>query len=335
MGQCFSRTMAWLGAGQRIWRERLRVLFPSVFCRAPPQGVAISPDTASAIRATRQGRGVLPAGFIGKRFAPPLDSMSFKDHFSRNSAGYRQFRPAYPPRLFTYLSSISPGVERAWDCATGTGQAAVGLAKYFSEIIATDASKSQIDKAIPAKGITYVVSPSEKTAIRTASIDVITVAQALHWLDVETFFKEARRVLKPGGVLAVWSYNLARVRTDIDEVITHLYGSVLGEYWPAERKMVERGYEDIRFPFTIIRPPAFEMTAWWNLNQFMGYLCTWSAVRKYQRTTGLNPVEELRGCLSRLWGHCQDALEIKWPLTVKICVKNDFPRSAGSHCSFQ
>ncbi len=161
--------------------------------------------------------------------------MKFKDYFSDNSKAYSNYRPEYPEALFLYLSSIASAHERAWDCATGTGQSARGLASYFCEVIATDASQSQINNAKRTRGISYCVSAAENTEIEARSIDVITVAQALHWFNVDSFFQEAERVLKPNGILAVWSYSLAKISPDIDEIIKYFHDVVLEKYWPEER----------------------------------------------------------------------------------------------------
>lgn len=248
--------------------------------------------------------------------------MTFKDHFSENSKAYRQYRPEYPAELFSYLFSISSGNERAWDCATGTGQSAQGLAHYFSEVIATDASQSQINNAKRIRGITYLVSAAEKTEIEAQSIDVITVAQALHWFDIRLFFQEAERVLKPKGILAVWSYNLAKIKPDIDDVINHFYSAVLERYWPEERKMVESGYEEISFPFEKIEPPSFDMNLKWDLAEVLGYINTWSAVKKYSADSGINPVETLRKELAAIWGEPSVRLDVTWPLTLHVRLKN-------------
>ncbi len=132
----------------------------------------------------------------------------FNDYFSENSEEYRKFRPTYPAELFSYLASLSNHHHRVWDCATGTGQSARSLSNYFSEIIATDASKTQIENAIETSGVTYRIAKAEKSGIESNSIDLITVAQALHWFNMDAFSKEANRVLKNGGIIAVWSYNL-------------------------------------------------------------------------------------------------------------------------------
>jgi len=135
-------------------------------------------------------------------------SSNFKDHFSEGSTEYSVYRPGYPKELFSYLSSISQSNERAWDCATGNGQSALAVSKHFDEVIATDASKNQIDNAVEEMGIIYRVEKAEKTSIDNESVDLITVAQALHWFNIEEFSNEALRVLKAKGVLAVWAYGL-------------------------------------------------------------------------------------------------------------------------------
>ncbi len=249
-------------------------------------------------------------------------SLEFKDYFSENSESYRKYHPQYPLKLFAYLSSISPSNKKAWDCATGTGQSARSLNKFFNEVVATDASRSQIEKAKKENGITYLVSPAEKTEIGNRKIDIITVAQALHWFNINDFFKEAKRVLKANGILAVWSYNLLKITPDLDKIINHFSSKTLGKYWPKERKLVEEEYRRIDFPFKKVHPPSFEMEAEWNLNQLIGYLCTWSAVKKYQKNKGINPLTELHEELSILWRNAENRFVVKWPLSLKIRQKN-------------
>ncbi len=228
--------------------------------------------------------------------------MTFKDYFSDASNAYSQYRPGYPRELFSYLSSLTQSNERAWDCATGSGQSALLLSEYFTEVIATDASKNQIDNAIKKEGITYRVAKAEDTPIESHSVDLITVAQALHWFNINEFSIEAARVLKNNGVLAVWTYGLFDVNPDLNEIVNQLYGSTLDAYWPPERTMVEQGYKNVAFPFHEIEPPSLQMKSEWDLSQLVGYLCTWSAVKQYEKQKGLNPVKELHETISRLWG---------------------------------
>lgn len=255
---------------------------------------------------------------------------SFKDHFSENSQEYKQFRPKYPAELFSYLASISSSSnssleKKAWDCATGTGQAACGLADYFSEVIATDASKDQIENAVKKKGVSYQVASAENNGIESNSIDLITVAQAFHWFDIDAFILEVNRVLKGRGILAVWTYNLLSVQgtkgKTIDDVINHFYGSVLEDFWPDERALVESGYKDIHLPFKELKTPVFHMSTEWSLPQITGYLNTWSAVKKFQNKMRVNPVERLYDEISGMWGEPEKTRLITWPLNIRVWQK--------------
>src|SRR5438477_10706107 len=163
----------------------------------------------------------------------------FKDHFSGHAVEYAKFRPHYPDELFEYLALISPRHELAWDCATGNGQAAAGLARHFDRIIATDASAQQIASAEPNDRISYRVAPAEASGIDPDSADLILVAQALHWFDMDRFFTEAKRVSKEKGILAVSTYLHVRINPEIDAILSEFYHETTASYWPPERDLVE------------------------------------------------------------------------------------------------
>jgi len=154
--------------------------------------------------------------------------MTFKDHFSKQAPDYAKFRPRYPQKLFDYLGGIAPSRQVAWDCGTGNGQAAVGLASVFDRVIATDASAKQIANAESHKKIDYRVAPAENSGIESETLDLIMVAQALHWFDLDRFYAEARRVLKPDGILAASAYNLLHIEPRIDGVVNRYYYEVVG-----------------------------------------------------------------------------------------------------------
>ncbi|MEJ2155480.1 MAG: class I SAM-dependent methyltransferase [Desulfobacteraceae bacterium] len=242
----------------------------------------------------------------------------FKDYFSNNSANYSKFRPVYPDALFDYLAGIAPSSALAWDCATGSGQAAQKLARRFSRVIATDASSEQLRKAKPVDNIAYRVAPAEKAPFPDNAVDLITVAQALHWFDIELFFREAKRVLKTDGVIAVWTYNLLTIEPALDKIINGFYENVLGPYWPPERVMVEDGYRDISFPFQKLLCPAFSMSASWSLNELLGYLGTWSAVKQYRDKMGSDPLDIIRNDLAAQWGAPDRRYHVDWPLSVRV-----------------
>ena len=247
----------------------------------------------------------------------PTPNPEFKDHFSAHAVDYAKFRPRYPKELFQYLATIAPGKQLAWDCATGNGQAAVALAEFFERVIATDASEKQIDNAEVHPRVEYRIAPAENSGIESNSVDLITVAQALHWFELERFDTEARRVLKPGGVVAAWAYKLAQIEPAIDALVNHYYSDVVGAYWPPERGLVEK-FEELAFPFPEIAAPPFEMVAHWNTEHLIGYLHTWSATQRFIAANQRDPLQDVAGALRLAWGDAKELRPVVWPLTVRI-----------------
>ena len=243
--------------------------------------------------------------------------MSFKDHFSKQAADYAKFRPRYPQELFDYLGKIAPSRQLAWDCATGNGQAAVGIASVFDHVIATDATEKQIANAQPHERVEYRVAAAENSGNGSETIDLIMVAQALHWFDLDQFYAEARRVLKADGVIAASAYNLLHIEKTIDEVVNRYYHKVVGPFWPPERRVVEQ-FADLPFPFSEIDAPKFEMTARWNLDHLLGYLRTWSSSQRFIAARGVDPLEQIGDDIRSAWGTPGQKRSITWPLTIRI-----------------
>jgi SAM-dependent methyltransferase len=245
----------------------------------------------------------------------------FKDYFSGHSKDYGHYRPEYPDELYFHLAHLTPRHDCAWDCATGTGQAALQLTRYYKQVIATDASENQISQAKPHKQIRYVTAQAEQSGLDSNSVDLITVAQALHWFDLDAFAREADRVLVEQGILAAWSYNLLKITADIDELVNDLYYDLLGDYWPAERRIVENQYRDIELPFTELEAPRFNMHTSWNMHQLCGYLNTWSAVKRYESEKNTSPVAMMIDDLGKAWGNPEQERAVYWPLTLRIWQK--------------
>lgn len=239
-----------------------------------------------------------------------------KDHFSGHSRSYAEFRPTYPESLFSFLADCCARRQLAWDCATGNGQAARALTEYFEQVIGTDASEAQIQSAKSKPGIEFHVARAEESGLDDNSIDLITVARALHWFDIASFFDEAQRVLAPGGVLAVWSYERCFVDPDCDLLLKELYADILRSYWPPERKLVEEGYQGIELPMSSIAPPEFAMQIDWMAAEMLGYLRTWSASRRYLMDKGSDPVSLIEGRRLVAWG--AGSRQVSWPLNLKI-----------------
>lgn len=224
-----------------------------------------------------------------------------KDKFSAQARQYNKFRPHYPDLLFSFLYSKVQDFNAAWDCGTGNGQVASELAEKFKKVFASDISENQLQEANLKDNITYFLGRSEETDFVDNSFDLITVAQAVHWFDLESFYKEAIRVAKPNAVIAVWGYNLLNISTEVDRIIGKFYNDTLSDYWDAERKLVEDEYKSIPFPFKEFEVPKFEIVVNWNLEQLLGYLNSWSSVQNYIVANGINPVDELEIELEPFW----------------------------------
>ncbi|WP_405243055.1 class I SAM-dependent methyltransferase [Lentisalinibacter salinarum] len=243
--------------------------------------------------------------------------MSFRDHFSGVSGDYSRYRPRYPQALFDWLAATAPGRGVAWDCATGSGQAAEGLAPLFRRVEATDASEAQIRRAPALPGVRFRVATAEDSGMAEAAADLITVAQALHWFDRDRFFTEAGRVLADDGLLAAWCYELCTVDPDIDALVLEFYRGPLGPWWPPERRHIDAGYGTIGMPWPELETPEFHMEAEWEAGQMLGYLSTWSALARCRKAAGIDPLADIAGRLEALWG--PGPRRVRWPLAVRAC----------------
>lgn len=244
---------------------------------------------------------------------------NFQDHFSAVAGRYAEFRPHYPEALFETLATLIPRTTPVWDCAAGSGQASVALARHCGHVIATDASGDQVRSALPHPKVEYRVALAEESGLPDASVGLVTVAQALHWFDLPRFYAEVNRVLVPGGVLAVWCYGINTVEdVAINRLMQEFYGVTLDAYWPPSRRLVEAGYRTLPFPYPELTLPDFRMEAAWTLDQLLGYYSTWSATNRYITATGRNPLEPLLHNLQPLWGDPQRARTVTWPLSLRV-----------------
>ncbi len=242
--------------------------------------------------------------------------MSFQDHFSQDSESYVAARPTYPADLFRFVSEVAPAVDRAWDCATGSGQAAVGLAHHFRRVEATDASEQQIANARPHARVRYAVQAAEKTDFAPDSFDAVCVAQALHWLDLGQFYPEAMRVLRREGVIVAWAYAWFAVEPGFDELFERTVLDEVATYWPPENALAWNGYRDVPFPFDRLDAPPHEMRLAWTFHQLMAYVRTWSGLRRCIAERGDAFFQRAQADLARSWGDPDRAQTIVMPLHV-------------------
>lgn len=247
--------------------------------------------------------------------------MVYKDYFSEQARVYARARPDYPDSLFRFIASKSEGRRTAWDCATGNGQAARSLSPLFKEVIASDASSAQIAEAHGQDNIRFAVFPAEAPAIEAGSVDLITVAQALHWLNIPRFMAVSDRVLRDGGLLACWCYTLCSVDDDIDRVVNDFYNETVGPYWPPERALVDSRYAEVEFPWASIVTPDFAMSKAWQAEQMLSYMASWSATQRYRKACGEDPMPAMAERLNALWPAGQERT-VTWPLSVVLCRKS-------------
>jgi SAM-dependent methyltransferase len=241
----------------------------------------------------------------------------FKDHFSKGSAGYAAHRPSYPPQLVDFLAAAAPATRLALDCGCGSGQLSVLLADRFDRVVATDASAAQIENAEAAPRVEYRIAPAERSGLPDASVDLVTVAQAAHWLDLEVFYDEVRRVAAPRAVLALVTYGILVVDGGADPVVQSYYRA-LGSYWPPERRHVEEGYRSLPFPFLEIEAPPIAMEVRWRLADLMGYVDTWSASKEAEKALGRAPRDRFADELAQAWGDPEARRLVQWPLSLRV-----------------
>jgi hypothetical protein len=244
--------------------------------------------------------------------------MTWKDNFSKQADIYAKYRPQYPKELYDFLASQVFQKKVAWDCGTGNGQVATQLAAVFEQVIATDASVSQLAYATSLPNLKYRVATAERSGLAANSVNLITVAQAIHWFDVEKFYKEVRRVATEEAIIAVWGYGLLTISAAIDKLLHRLYSDILGTYWDMERRHLDLAYQTIPFPFATLEAPAFVMQASWNLAHLLGYLNTWSSVQKFIAVNHTNPLAKIESDLQQVWGKVQLPRQVQWEIYLKV-----------------
>jgi SAM-dependent methyltransferase len=248
----------------------------------------------------------------------PAAVKGFQDHFSAGARDYSAHRPAYPARLFELLAAAGAPRRTAWDCATGSGQAALGLAPHFARVVATDASASQLAFAAPHQRVRYVLARAEAAPLATGSVDLVAVAQAAHWFDLAAFYAEVRRVVVRGGAVALWCYGLLHVDAAVDPILRAYYTATCGSYWPPERRLVDEEYRTLPFPFPRLDVPDLALEASMDLDALLAYVGTWSASQRLVAARGREAVDEFARTLRSAWGVAASVRGVRWPLHVLL-----------------
>lgn len=247
---------------------------------------------------------------------PP--STDLRNWFDQGGQAYARFRPQYPMELASYLASIAPDRALAVDVGCGNGQLTRQLAEHFKAVVGLDPSEDQIAHTAPQENVTYACAPAEDLPLHDHSASLITAAQAAHWFDLPRFYAEVRRVAEPNAILALISYGVLRLDGVLGERFEQFYWNGIGPYWPAERKLVDSGYATLDFPFSEFPGPEIAIRLEWNLEEFLGYVSTWSAVRRAREAGREDLLQRFATDMAEHWGDPAARLPVGWPITMRI-----------------
>ena len=241
-----------------------------------------------------------------------------RNWFDQGGESYAQFRPAYPEALAAFLATAAPATGLAVDVGCGNGQLTTLLARHFAQVVGVDPSADQIAHAKPASGVAYAVAPAEKLPFADGVASAVTAAQAAHWFDLPTFYAEVRRIARPGAVVALISYGVLVLEGALGARFQRFYSAEIGPFWPPERKLVDNGYAGIDFPFAECPPPELALVKSWNLGQFLGYVGTWSAVKKARQLGQEARLAAFADDIAALWGDPAGQRRVTWPLHMRL-----------------
>jgi SAM-dependent methyltransferase len=248
----------------------------------------------------------------------PPEANTPRNWFDQGGQAYARFRPEYPPELAQFLASVSPGTALAVDVGCGNGQLTAQLAAYFDKVLGADPSADQIAHAATHPRVQYVCAPAEQLPAADGSAQLITAAQAAHWFDLPRFYAEVRRVAAPHAALALVSYGVLRLDEALDARFSRFYRDEIGPYWPAERKLVDSGYADLPFPFEERAAPPLAIRKTWRLDELLGYISTWSAVRSVREAGREDILQGFATDLAALWGDPARSRDVDWPINMRL-----------------
>lgn len=239
--------------------------------------------------------------------------------FAQGGDAYAAYRPEYPPALAAALAHHAPDRRLAVDVGCGSGQLTRLLATHFDAVIGLDPSADQLAHAVPHEKITYTCAPAERLPIADGSVGLITAAQAAHWFDLPAFYAEARRIAVPQGAIALVTYGVLRTTDpEINARFDQFYREEIGPHWPPERRLVDSGYAGIAFPFDERPLPSMSINLTPNLAGFLGYISTWSAVRRAEAAGRRDLLDAFARDMTALWGDPSTLRPVSYPIQGRL-----------------
>ncbi|MEM7500011.1 MAG: class I SAM-dependent methyltransferase [Pseudomonadota bacterium] len=237
-------------------------------------------------------------------------------HFEAGGAAYAAHRPSYPAALAEALAARAPHRRLAVDAGCGTGQLSVLLGDCFEAVAAADVSAAQIDAAVPHRHVRYHLAGAEALPAPDGAAALVTAAQAAHWFELDAFYAECRRVLCPGGLVALVTYGVTIAPEPIRERFDRFYWHEIHAHWPPGREHVENGYADLPFPFEPVSAPALAIERQWGADALLGYVETWSAVKRARAAGEGALVDGFAADLRAQWRG--GTLPFAWPISVRF-----------------
>lgn len=227
---------------------------------------------------------------------------------------YARYRPTYPREIAPALAELSKEHGCALDVGCGTGQLTELLAPHYSTAVGIDVSHSQV--AAATGDAVYAVADASGLPVREKSVDLITVAQAAHWIDLDRFYHQVRASAVPGAAIALVSYGLCIIDDpEVDRVYQEFYYGDFHDYWDARRIHVETGMRDLPFPFDMLDVSCPDIVCTMGVHDFVAYLGTWSATANARSDGHGHLLDEFAAHLELVWGSRQ--LEVRWPVAVR------------------
>lgn len=240
------------------------------------------------------------------------------NRFNKGGRHYARFRPTYPAQLATFLASLAPDNNLALDVGCGSGQLTLQLVDHFAAVVGLDPSADQIANTVPHERIRYRIAAAEQLPLPVNSASLVTAAQAAHWFDLPAFYAQVRRVAVPRGILALISYGVLRLEPELDDCFNRFYWDEIGPYWPAERKLVDTGYATIDFAVAELASPQIEIRLEWNVTELLGYISTWSAVRRAQEVGQEEIFIAFANEILEAWGDFSSRRTVAWPINMRV-----------------
>ena len=220
---------------------------------------------------------------------------------------YQEFRPKYTQALADSVLSMVPESQRGLylDVACGSGQLTSLISPHFRRTLGVDKSFEQLAHAPAGKAgqIEYIAGSAFELPVEPASVDLVTVAQGLHWLlPYDQFFAEVDRVLRPGGTFVAVAYsfpqlvnaraNLAPMNFYVNVLGARLSPGMEGCWWETNRPTIDCFYTDVPFPAGSVTSHLPQRVSV-SLTNYINYLKTLSAYRTLVRSGEADPLPQV------------------------------------------